>query len=203
MFQVVKKLKLLKRELKDLHRNNFSNIIEEAAEDRNNLRRCQEALQQDPLNAALQEEEKIMGEKFRMSNYKAEMMMQQRSKANWLRAGDDNTKYFFSIMKQRKLAQIITQIEDQNSQVQHEPERIAEVFVEYYKELLGRKGERMGSAEQWFLKNGYRIDTKQQGDLLEPYTSKDVKEAIWGINVNKSPGPDGYGSGFSEKLGIS
>lgn len=28
------------------------------------------------------------------------------------------------------------------------------------------------------------------------FTEKDVKEAIWSIDGNKSPGPDGYGSQF-------
>lgn len=34
----------------------------------------------------------------------------------------------------------------------------------------------------------------QQLDLLQPFTSTDVKTVIFQIDSNKSPGPDGYGS---------
>lgn len=44
--------------------------------------------------------------------------------------------------------------------------------------------------------NGYVLSVEDQLKLLRPYTAKDVKEAMFGIDKNKSSGPDGYGSGF-------
>lgn len=32
--------------------------------------------------------------------------------------------------------------------------------------------------------------------LLEPVTTKEVKQAMFSINITKSAGPDGYSSGF-------
>ncbi|XP_059309987.1 uncharacterized protein LOC132061139 [Lycium ferocissimum] len=37
---------------------------------------------------------------------------------------------------------------------------------------------------------------ERQVQLVKPYTRKEVKDAMFGININKSPGPDGFGSGF-------
>lgn len=37
---------------------------------------------------------------------------------------------------------------------------------------------------------------EHQVKLLQVYSRKDVKEAMFHINSNKSPGQDGYGSGF-------
>lgn len=38
------------------------------------------------------------------------------------------------------------------------------------------------------------LSVEDQLKLLRPYTIKDVKEAIFGINRNKSQGADGYRS---------
>ncbi|XP_019252860.1 PREDICTED: uncharacterized protein LOC109231672 [Nicotiana attenuata] len=129
-------------------RNHFSNIVEEVAQNRANLLQSQEELQKFPLNTALKLEEKTMGEKVRRSSYLAEIFLQQRSKTTWIRAGDDNTSYFFSVIKHRKLMQAATQLHDHNDQMQHEPDKIANIFVHYYKQLLGEKGECRGGVSQ-------------------------------------------------------
>lgn len=72
-------------------------------------------------------------------SYLTEMMLIQRSKATWLRLGDDNTQYFHSILKQKRLQQTITQLQDENMQLQTQPELIAAIFVRYFCQLLGEK----------------------------------------------------------------
>ncbi|XP_019236486.1 PREDICTED: uncharacterized protein LOC109216760 [Nicotiana attenuata] len=89
------------------------------------------------------------------------MYLQQRSKATWIHLGDDNTKYFFSVINHKKLQEAITQLHDKDGVLQTNPTDIA-----------------------------------RQVELIKPYTEKDVKVAMFQIDSNKSPGPDGYGSGF-------
>lgn len=36
-----------------------------------------------------------------------------------------------------------------------------------------------------FLKNGNQLSVSQQVQLLEPFTRKEVKEAVWSIKVQK------------------
>ncbi|KAH0743029.1 hypothetical protein KY290_031022 [Solanum tuberosum] len=47
-----------------------------------------------------------------------------------------------------------------------------------------------------FLKAGRILDNTEQFELIRPYTEKEVKQAMFSIDKNKSPGPDGYGSDF-------
>ncbi|XP_019253857.1 PREDICTED: uncharacterized protein LOC109232545 [Nicotiana attenuata] len=65
------------------------------------------------------------------------------------------------------------------------------LFVDYYKELLGRKKNQRTKAFTSIPRNGPVLETTQQMKLLEPYTEKEVKHAIFQIDQNKSPGPDG------------
>lgn len=37
---------------------------------------------------------------------------------------------------------------------------------------------------------------EQQLALIRPFIKQDVKQVLWTIHEVKSPGPDGYGSGF-------
>lgn len=189
-------MKALKQKLRGLHTTDFRNIMQEVDKDRAELQRVQMMLQQRPMDDDLQMLEKEVCMRFKRSSYLAETMLIQRSKATWIKLGDDNTKYFHSILKQKKLVQAITQLQDENHQIQHEPGEIAAIFGRFYQKLLGETGGQRKRAYEGFLKNGYTLSVTQQLELLQNYTRKDVKEAMFNINKIKSPGPDGYGSGF-------
>ncbi|XP_075095833.1 uncharacterized protein LOC142173857 [Nicotiana tabacum] len=82
--------------------------------------------------------------------------------------------------------------------VHTEAANIARIFVEYYQELLGKKTQGRLRAFRSFLINGPTLSVEQQLQLVQPYEAKDVKDALFSIDKNKSPGPDGYGSEFFE-----
>lgn len=94
MLHVVKKLKLLKQSLKELNRQHFINILTEVAEDKEALVSAQLALQNNPIDQELQEHKRSMFQRYKKSSYLVEMFLQQISKVNWIKLGDDNTKYF-------------------------------------------------------------------------------------------------------------
>lgn len=49
------------------------------------------------------------------------------------------------------------------------------------------------------MKNGYTLSVDQQLELVKEYTGKEVKHAMFGIYINKSPGRDGYSIDFFRK----
>ncbi|XP_019233350.1 PREDICTED: uncharacterized protein LOC109213958 [Nicotiana attenuata] len=156
MLQIVRKLKLLKSlmELMELNGKHFRNIISEANDNREALIQVQQALQANPIDQQLQQEEKMKYLEFRRTSYLAEMFLQQKSKANWLRLGDDNTKYFFAVIKHRKLQHAITQLQDNQNVLQTDSIAIANIFVNYYEDLLGTREVSRCKANKRILKNG-------------------------------------------------
>lgn len=130
MFKVVKKLKGLKRKLRQLNGQHFRNIISEAEEDRATLPLIQSEMHNNPNNVELQQKERELHQKFRRSSYLAEIFLQQRSKVSWIKLGDDNTRYFFSVIKHRRLQQAITQLKYNQYKLQTEQDEITKVFVE-------------------------------------------------------------------------
>lgn len=92
--------------------------------------------------------------------------------------------------------QTVTQIQDKHLVIQRDPDRITNIFVHFYHTLLGEGGGNRTIAHENWLKNDHTLTTKEQLILLQEYTGKEVKEAIFSIYVNKSPEPDGYGCNF-------
>ncbi|KAM3219894.1 hypothetical protein P3L10_024425 [Capsicum annuum] len=168
MFQVVQKLKKLKYELKKMGNQHTRSIVDEDGDDRKALKLAQAYLQQYPLNQGKQQKEKEAYCKYKQSSYLAEM----------------------------KLKQAITQVKNNHREWQHDSNSIAKVFVDYYKALLGSKETGRVKAKTWFLKNGPMLTMEQQIQLIIPLSHKDIKAAMFSININKSSGPDGFGAGF-------
>ncbi|KAK4388157.1 hypothetical protein Sango_2422300 [Sesamum angolense] len=78
-----------------------------------------------------------------------------------------------------------------------EPNDISNVFVAYYQRLLG--GDRTDRAmDLRYLRPWARhIITDEEASLLiRPITKDDVKAAVFDIEEDRAPGPDGYSSGF-------
>lgn len=196
MFKIVRKLKMLKKALKKLNADHFSNIVTEANMDRVTLKEVRERLQRDPTNRELQLEEANMYAKFRKSSYMVEVYLQQKSKATWLRLGDENTKYFHSVIKHKRLQQTTTQLKDEQGIWQNDPTVIANMLVDCYTDLLGTRGNSSVRLCTSIIQNGPLLSIPQQVELIRPFNGKDVNEAMFNIDSNKSPGPDGYGSGF-------
>ncbi|XP_060182858.1 uncharacterized protein LOC132612786 [Lycium barbarum] len=173
MLQVVKRLKLLKRELKKLNSQNFRNLVQEADTDRADLRLAQSQLQLNPQNQDLQKQERDTYAKFKQSSYLAELYLQQQSKVTWLRLGDDNTRHFHSVIKHRRLKQITTQLRDDHGDLQSDPDAIAKNFLNYYEELLGRRVNNRVQAKEFIWKNGLVLSSDQKLKLIQPFTEND------------------------------
>ncbi|KAK6779978.1 hypothetical protein RDI58_022162 [Solanum bulbocastanum] len=153
------------------------------------------------MNVDYQEDEKKKYQKFRETSYKVEIYLQQSSKATGIKLGDDNTKYFFSVIKYRSLQQATTQLKDDSGNWKTDPEVLVKLFVDCYIELLGKKcGQRMRAYGN-FLKNGHCLTVDQQVELLQAYTPKNIKIAMFQITLIKAPDPMVMGVDSLSQLG--
>ncbi|XP_070017036.1 uncharacterized protein [Nicotiana sylvestris] len=100
---------------------------------------------------------------------------------------------------QEKLQQAIVQIKDNEGIMQTNSETTASIFVDFYKELLRRKKMCKIKAFNSFLNSVHTLTVATQLKLVRDYIEKDVKTAMFSIDVNKSSCPDGYGNDFFRK----
>ncbi|XP_049406369.1 uncharacterized protein LOC125870045 [Solanum stenotomum] len=123
--------------------------------------------------------------------------IEQRSKATWIRLGDDNTKYFYSVIKHRKLKHATTQLKNNSGVWQNDPAIIANLIVEYYQDILGNITQHRVQAVRAIICQRTTLTQEQQRELIDSFDPTEVKKEMYQIDSNKSPGPDGLKKAIS------
>ncbi|XP_062088717.1 uncharacterized protein LOC133795278 [Humulus lupulus] len=127
---------------------------------------------------------------------------------NKVQIGDVVQKY--ATAKQNyELAQFMLQQSPSSSLLQQEEDEAAAEFARMsklyesflrQKSFLGKSIALTGRVYLSCFQQDNVLSLDHQLDLIHPFTKKDVKRALFSIPATKSPGPDGYGSGFFKAL---
>ncbi|XP_074277489.1 uncharacterized protein LOC141601119 [Silene latifolia] len=134
---IVRKLKVLKKELRALNRDGFANIKAAARIAKVNLEQLQEKMHSDIGNANIQEQERADALVYMDLDSARNEFLAQKSKVQCLEEGDDNTHLFHSAIKSRRMQNKVLDIEDIHGFHHVEPTGIETAFLEYYKKFLG------------------------------------------------------------------
>ncbi|XP_074301387.1 uncharacterized protein LOC141632772 [Silene latifolia] len=112
MFRVVMKLKALKKPLKALNQQLFADIENSAAHAWKILDAIQDQLKLDPTDASLISKEKEVAGVYINLQSACYSFYLQKTKATWVNQGDNNTRYFHSLLKGRSAKNKVFLIED-------------------------------------------------------------------------------------------
>ncbi|XP_062075630.1 uncharacterized protein LOC133779723 [Humulus lupulus] len=188
----------LKHALKKFNHNKFGDIGVRYDLAKDNYQAAQLKAQAYPLEVGVQQEVKAAAEDFLAQEKMYYSFLTQRSKVDWLQKGDQNTAFFFAFLKQRKADNgIASFVNDHGQLVDNFPEVVSH-FVGHFRGYLGSRSSATGSINLDCIKVGSKLSIEQQTLLLKPFSPKEIRLALFSIPANKSPGPDGYGSGFFE-----
>ncbi|XP_062119067.1 uncharacterized protein LOC133832784 [Humulus lupulus] len=77
---------------------------------------------------------------------------------------------------------------------------VVDHFVTHFQKIMGRKSMASSPIQKSCFELGHKLSLEQQVSLVNPFSIKEVKDALFIINSIKSPGPDGFGSGFFKVL---
>ncbi|XP_062075417.1 uncharacterized protein LOC133779474 [Humulus lupulus] len=69
-------------------------------------------------------------------------------------------------------------------------------YVGHFRDFLGSSSSASGSINTQIVEMGPQLSVLQQMKLLKPFSRKEIREALFSIPITKSPGSDGFGSGF-------
>ncbi|XP_071695551.1 uncharacterized protein [Rutidosis leptorrhynchoides] len=113
MFQVVSKLKLLKKKLNKLNWAN-GNVFTKVKVLRDKLKQSQVAIDLDPHNISLRNTATNTLLEYEAANQDELILLQQKVKIQWPSEGDKNTKFFHSVLKSRVQKSKVDNICDAN-----------------------------------------------------------------------------------------
>uniref|UniRef100_A0A803PQU7 Reverse transcriptase domain-containing protein n=1 Tax=Cannabis sativa TaxID=3483 RepID=A0A803PQU7_CANSA len=74
--------------------------------------------------------------------------------------------------------------------------KVVDHFVSHFRSYMGSRSLADSKLNLACIDQGPRLDLKQQIDLIQPFTNKEIKHAFFSIPDTKAPGADGFSGGF-------
>jgi hypothetical protein len=125
---------------------------------------------------------------------KEELMWFQCSRAKWLMDGDRNTRYYhIKTIRRRRRNNIVMLKNDQGDWVE-DNNLLQEMVNNYYKQLF--KINTQNTRWQQTMITFPELSSEEIENLGGEITNDEIKGALFDMSPWKSPGPDGFPSGF-------
>ncbi|KAG2310278.1 hypothetical protein Bca52824_021835 [Brassica carinata] len=129
------KLKNIKRPLKSLHKESFSDIQKRVCETNSLLKMVQVQAMANP-STILFTEERDLQEKYHFLRGIEESFFHQKSRVNWLRLGDHNTPFYQSVAAARASQNSIRSITLSDGSIISDPDIISAVAISHFQSIL-------------------------------------------------------------------
>ena len=128
---------------------------------------------------------------------KQEIYWAQRSRINWMKHGDRNTKFFHAKASQRRRKNYIRGIRNSQGQWVENLEEVVQVALDYFDNLFQvGVGDQM---EECLDAVESRVTDDMREFLSTQFTGEEVQVALFQMGPTKAPGPNGMNALFYQK----
>ena len=120
-----------------------------------------------------------------------EMKWYERAKVNTLLQGDDNTQFFQLVANGKHRKQHIYQLEREDGIIVGD-EQLKSYITDYYKGLFGPSEDNTISLQENLTDDIPQVSSAENDTLISPFSEQEIREAVFQMEHNKAPGPDGF-----------
>jgi mannosylglycoprotein endo-beta-mannosidase len=125
-----------------------------------------------------------------------ELKWYERAKVKTLLEGDANTRFFHVVANGKHRKQQIYRLEDDNVVVVVSFDRLKSHITNYYKNLFGIPEQTEIALMEDQIHDIPQVSDEENEILIAEFTENEVREAIFQMEHNKAPGPDGFPAEF-------
>ncbi|RVW92465.1 Transposon TX1 uncharacterized 149 kDa protein [Vitis vinifera] len=118
-----------------------------------------------------------------------EIHWRQKARVKWVKEGDCNSKFFHKVSNGRRNRKFIKVLENERGLVLDNSESIKEEILRYFEKLYASP-----SGESWRVEglDWSPISRESTSRLEPPFTEEEISKAIFQMDRDKAPGPDGF-----------
>ena len=136
----------------------------------------------------------ILSQELEKAYIEEEQYWRQRSRIQWLHSGDRNSGFFHAITRERRTINKFSVIEDSTGKPQFEEDHIFKAITDYYHELFS--SQRTPALQVVDDVLSPVITTEMNNALIRIPEKVEIRQAVFSINPDKAPGPDGFSASF-------
>ncbi|RVW93987.1 hypothetical protein CK203_034101 [Vitis vinifera] len=118
-----------------------------------------------------------------------EIHWRQKARVKWVKEGDCNSKFFHKVANGRRNRKYIKVLENERALMLNNSESIKEKILRYFEKLYSSP-----SGEPWGVEglDWSPISGDSASRLDSPFTEEEIPKAIFQLDKDKAPGPDGF-----------
>nr|XP_027077000.1 uncharacterized protein LOC113700749 [Coffea arabica] len=193
MVRFYNKLKAVRDALKQWNRVVFGNVSSKVAEAEQELKQTEAE-----YDLVRSEESKILLHEAR-ARYNRALSIEcefwhQKAGIKWLQAGDANTAFFHSWVRQRRNSNFISRIRKEEGGWHEDLQEIKNSAISYFSDLFASNRQVQPLTELPF--EVPRVTQEDNEIMKQLPTMKEIHEVVFGMDTQSAPGPDGFGAGF-------
>lgn len=175
------------------NKDTFANIFQRKKRCQLHLEGVQLALARRTTSGLLRLEEKLRNERNEVL-MQEELLWRQKSRIEWIKVGDKNTCFFYTIaLVRRRRNRVEALMDDQERWVLNKAE-LNELALNFYLTLFLAEPISGGGS---FYQGGFpTISDDQRTELGSKYSMDETWKALKDMGLHKAPGPDGFQACF-------
>ena len=174
-----------------------SSVFGQVKKEINRLQTELERLRSIPDRVGPSEAEVNITQKLTEWYHREEIMQKQRSRIQWLSAGDSNTRFFQQKASKRRKKNRIERLQLPDGSLCEDVEQLKVHSVNFYKALY--TSERTMGMERVLSCVPRKVTPEMNLSLNAPYKAEEVKLALFQMFPTKAPGPDGFPAHFFQR----
>jgi hypothetical protein len=193
MFRLQKKLKHIKEKLKKWNKEVFGNIDQAKKLIEERMERLQEQCIQEGYTEERKKEENQLLQDWEARCKQEETLWRQKSRVQWLKEGERNTKFFHRSTIARRSHNKILKIRDQDGIERESHQDIENTLVKHFQEIAKEPNLDRTEAIQRIVRHIPKLVTEEHNvNLCKPISKEEVDQVIQEMPNGKAPGPDGF-----------
>ncbi|VFQ62998.1 unnamed protein product, partial [Cuscuta campestris] len=114
----------------------------------------------------------------------------QKSNIKWMKEGESNSKFFHSVVKGKRAKLKITTIKYEEGVNHIDNNKIATLAVEHFTKLFEESPCKAPEETLRFIP--CTVTAEDNNSFKKLPSMEEVKQAVWSLNENAAPGPDGF-----------